>query len=89
MTFYRIECKTLETIIETMIITKVYIASVYTLISFNQLCFSGCLFSMPFNVQSSEIREAVGDIFEYISETLNVVQNPIGPHQSQEIDGTH
>ena len=44
---------------------------------------------MPFNVQSSEIREAVGDIFEYMSETLNVVQNPIGPHQSQEIDGMY
>ena len=28
-------------------------------------------------------------IFEYMSEILNVVQNPIGPHHSQEIDGMH
>ena len=44
---------------------------------------------MPFNVQSSETGEADGDIFEYINETLNVVQNPIGPHQSHEIHGTY
>ena len=35
------------------------------------------------------MREVVGAILEKISETLNVVQNPIGPHQSQEIDGTY
>ena len=28
-------------------------------------------------------------IFEYMSETLSVVQNPIGPHHSQEMDGMH
>ena len=44
---------------------------------------------MSFNVQSPETGDAVGDIFEYISETLNVVQNPIGPHQSHEIDGMY
>ncbi len=44
---------------------------------------------MPFNVQFPVIREVVGDIFEYMSETLSVVQNPIGPHQSQDIDGTY
>jgi len=44
---------------------------------------------MPFNVHSSEMQEAVGAILEKISETVNVVQNPIGPHQSQEIDGMY
>ncbi|GAX62410.1 transcriptional regulator [Candidatus Scalindua japonica] len=29
------------------------------------------------------------DIFEYISEIHSVVQNPIGPHQSHEIEGTY
>ncbi|KHE91730.1 MAG: hypothetical protein SCABRO_02543 [Candidatus Scalindua brodae] len=72
-----------------MIITTVYIASVQVRLSLSQLCFSGCLFNMLFNVHSSEVCDVVEDIFEYIDETLNVVQNPIGPHQSQEIDGTY
>ena len=42
---------------------------------------------MPFSVHSSEIREVVGAILEKISETVSVVQNPIGPHQSHDIDG--
>ena len=44
---------------------------------------------MPFNVHSSEMQEAVGAILEKISETVSVVQNQIGPHQSHEIDGTY